>query len=171
MTPKSISDIRPQSRNANKHSQRGMGQLERSVQSDGWIGAITVAADGETFDGSARIEVASTAGFEDAIIVESDGTRPIVHVRTDIPTADDPRAARLGIAANRVASVNLEWDTDVLESLITDGVDLTAFWHEDELSELLSIVPDFQPVGIEEQGRPDQKAQCTCPNCGEIFTP
>lgn len=141
MAIKTVDDIRPQRRNANKHSQRGIGQLESSVQSDGWIGAITVAAHGETFDGSARVEVAGSAGFSDAIIVESDGTRPIVHVRTDIPTADDPRAARLGIAANRVAEVNLEWDTDVLASLLDDGVDLTAFWHEDELEALLGITP------------------------------
>src|SRR5687768_15044517 len=116
-TVKTIDDIRPQRRNANRHSQRGMGQLESSVQSDGWIGAITVAADGETFDGSARVEVAGSAGFDDPIIVESDGSRPIIHVRTDIPTADDPRAARLGIAANRVAQLNLDWDPDVLSDL------------------------------------------------------
>ena len=31
---------------------RGLSALEQSIQADGWIGAITVAADGETFDGS-----------------------------------------------------------------------------------------------------------------------
>lgn len=112
-----------------------MGQLEQSVQQDGWIGAITVAADGETFDGSARIEVAAAAGFEDAIIVESDGTRPVVHVRTDIPSADDLRAVRLGIAANRVASVNLEWDADTLAAL-GEEIDLSQFWTRDELEDI-----------------------------------
>ena len=48
--------IRPQRKNANRHTQRGMQALERSLDQDGWIGAITVAADGETFDGSARVE-------------------------------------------------------------------------------------------------------------------
>lgn len=142
---KNIRAIKPQRRNANRHSQRGMGQLERSVQSDGWIGAITVAADGETFDGSARVEVASAVGFDDVIVVESDGTRPIVHVRTDIPTADDPRAARLGIAANRIAQTNLEWDTEVLAALAEDGVDLAAFWQDDELDELLGSLANDAP--------------------------
>jgi len=32
------------------------------------------------------------------------------------------------------------------------------------------IVPDFQPVGIEEQGRLDQKKPVTCPACGHEFT-
>lgn len=31
--------------------------------------------------------------------------------------------------------------------------------------------PDFQPVGIEEQGRLDEKAKVECPECGAIFAP
>jgi len=34
-----------------------------------------------------------------------------------------------------------------------------------------SEVPDFQPVGIEEQGRLDQKKPVICPECGHEFTP
>lgn len=134
MTP--IDSLKPQRRNANKHSQRGMGQLEKSVQTDGWIGAITVAADGETFDGSARIEVAAATGFQDAIVVRSDGTRPIVHIREDIPTADDPRAVRLGVAANRTAEVNLEWDTTVLAEIGQD-VDLSGLFFPHEIAAML----------------------------------
>ena len=33
------------------------------------------------------------------------------------------------------------------------------------------IVPDFGPDGIENQGRLDQKAPVTCPECGHVFTP
>lgn len=138
-----LADIKPQRRNANRHSQRGMGQLEQSVQTDGWIGAITVAADGETFDGSARIEVAAATGFDNPLVEETDGTRPVVLKRVDIPTADDPRAIRLGIAANRVAEVNLTWDTEVLTELAADGIDLAEFWTKDELAGL--IVKDIEP--------------------------
>lgn len=113
-----------------------MGQLEKSVQADGWIGAITVAADGETFDGSARIEVAAATGFDDAIVIRSDGSRPIVHIREDIPTADDPRALRLGIAANAIASHNLEWDPAVLTEL-SQEIDLSTFWTKEEIGALL----------------------------------
>ena len=35
--------IRPQRKNANRHTQRGMGLLESSIEKDGWIGAITTA--------------------------------------------------------------------------------------------------------------------------------
>lgn len=157
-----MTTARPQRRNANRHSPRGMAQLERSIQSDGWIGAITIAADGETFDGSARLEVGASTGFDDALVVESDGTKPVIVKRTDIPSADDPRAVRLGIAANRVAQVNLDWDTDVLESLLADGVDLSPFWQEWELGALLGTGnandPNAEWVGMPEFEQGDREA-------------
>lgn len=31
--------------------------------------------------------------------------------------------------------------------------------------------PDFQPVGVEQQGRLDEKAKVKCPHCGQEFVP
>lgn len=132
---------RQQTRNANRHTQRGMAALSSSIEADGWIGAITLAADGESFDGSARIEVSDN--LDDAIVVRSDGTRPILHIREDIPSADDPRAVRLGVAANRVAQLNLEWDSELLAG-IGDELDLSGLWNDDEWAAL--IVED-RPIG------------------------
>ncbi len=114
--------------------------LERSIEQDGWIGALTVAADGESFDGSARLEVAADK-FADAepIVVESDGTRPVVVKRVDIPNAEDERAVRLGIAANRVAQVNLEFDPVVLGEIGAE-IDLGEMFKPDELEELALAV-------------------------------
>ena len=112
-----------------------MGMLEGSIERDGWIGAITTTADGETFDGSARVEVtARMEMLDDPIVIDSDGTRPIVVRRVDIPNADDPRAKRLGIAANRVGQVNLEWEPDVLAAL-AEEMDLGGLFRPDELAE------------------------------------
>jgi hypothetical protein len=76
MKIKALKDIRLQEVNANRHTQAGMGLLEGAIGRDGWIGAITVAADGETFDGSARREVLETVGLDAPIVVETDGKRP-----------------------------------------------------------------------------------------------
>lgn len=143
-----LTTVRPQRRNANKHTQRGMSVLEQSIQEDGWIGAITVAADGETFDGSARIEVGVATGFEDAIVIESDGTKPIIHKRTDIPTADDPRAVRLGVKANRVAELNLDWDAGVLAALAKE-TDLSQLFRDDELAALLERAGTEMLAGVD----------------------
>lgn len=113
--------FRPQRVNANRHTQKGLSLLDDSIRGDGWIGAITVAADGETFDGSARLErVADVMPSANPIIVESDGTRPIFVVRTDIPNADDPRAKRLGVAANSIAVQDYNPDGMILAMLAAE---------------------------------------------------
>lgn len=170
--PKQLDTFTPQKRNANRHTQRGMGELERSVQEDGWIGAITAAADGEIFDGSARREVVETALNAEPIVIESDGTRPIIIQRTDIPTATDPRAIRLGLSANKISADNLDWDTEVLRELQEqDAALLEGLFRDDELDMLLVTVPDFEPASLGEQSRLDEKAKIQCPECGYAFTP
>lgn len=134
----SIADFRPQERNANKHTERGVKMLGESISKDGWIGAITVAADGETFDGSARLETVSEKFGEDVepIVVEINGDRPVIVKRMDIPTAGDERARRLAIAANRIAEVDLSWDADILAEL-SEEIDLSGLFDDDEITDLL----------------------------------
>ncbi len=135
-----------------------MQALETSIATDGWIGAITVAADGETFDGSARVEKTAENGMLDgAIVVDSDGTRPIVVRRTDIPTATDERAVRLGIAANRVAELNLEWEPDVLAGIADAGVDLGSLFTDQEWAEVsMPSLPDPGNGGDDFDATPDE---------------
>lgn len=189
-----LRDLRPQIKNANAHTARGLGLLEDSIQRDGWIGAITVASDGETFDGSARLEVGAGAGFDDAIIVESDGTRPVIVKRTDIATADDPKAKRLGVEANRAAEINLSWDAGVLESLAEEGIALVDVGFRDEewaaiaesVVEAPTFAPELHPTAsgalVSEEDLEKMKAKLrdqlhrevqqrpfNCPHCGEQF--
>ena len=159
-----VSDFRPAKRNANKHTARGLGALQNSVQADGWIGAMTTAADGEMIAGSARIETAAQVFGVDAepIVVESDGTRPIVVVRTDIASAEDPRAVRLGLADNRVAELSLAWDPEVLCSF--DAATLEPLFDANELSRLGAELVDKA-----DKGGPEETEPVTCPQCGYVF--
>jgi hypothetical protein len=127
------SEFRPQARNANSHTDRGMDMLATSIDEVGWIGAITVAADGEVFDGSARHEVAGRALPEQAMVIDHDGKRAIYIRRTDIPNAKDPRAVKAGILANRTAEVNLEWNVEALEA-IGEEVDLSPWFTDEEMA-------------------------------------
>jgi DNA modification methylase len=150
--PKKLSDFKPQRRNANLHTPRGLGMLDNSIAKDGWIGAITVAADGETFDGSARLETVYSRLGEDVepIIVRSNGDRPIIHIREDIPTAEDERAVKLAIAANRIAQVDLNFDAAIIDE-IAQEVDISDLFTDAELSELMSnLDTDFDPPTEEE---------------------
>lgn len=127
-----------------------MRALETSIATDGWIGAVTVAADGETFDGSARVEKTAENGMlDDAIVIDSDGTKPIVVRRVDIPTALDERAVRLGLAANRIAGLNFDYDLDVLADIAESSIDLSWLYFPDELRAILEqtalVLPNPSP--------------------------
>lgn len=149
---KQLADLTPQVRNANRGTERGRGMLERSMGEVGFLGAMTVAADGEVFAGSKRLEVAGEV-FSDVepIVVESDGTRPIVVVRTDIPNADDPRAVRAGILDNRVAEVSMDWDPAVFAALAAEHPEaLAGLWSDAESAAILGggLVDDDPLDGV-----------------------
>ena len=132
-----LSDFRTQERNLNKHRPRGMGMLDNVIAKDGWQGAITTAANGETFAGSARLEVAQERFGDESepIVFDIDGTRPVILRRIDIPTADDPRAIRLGIADNRISEVNYDLDIDLLQET-AQTIDISDLYFDDELAKL-----------------------------------
>lgn len=174
MAKTKISNFRPQRVNANKHTPRGLGLLDKSMSENGFIGAMTSAADGEIFDGSARLETAYERFGEDVepIIVDADGTRPIIVRRVDIPSADDPKAKKLAIAANRIASVDLDWDAEILANL-AEEIDISDMFFDDELaaivsSESVQSEDDSQEESELGQGMP-KEINCTCPNCGHEF--
>lgn len=163
-----LSTFIPQVRNANRHTARGLALLNDAMALDGYVAPMTATADGEVIDGSARLEKAAERYPDEALVIPHDGTRPIVMVRTDIPNADDPRAKRIAVAANRIAQVNLDFDPAQL-AMLSKEIDLAPLWTPEELNVAIGTVPDFQPASMEEQGRLDQKKPVTCPECGCTF--
>ena len=134
-----LSDFTKQSNNVNRHKPRGMGMLDSVIAKDGWQSAITVAANNETFAGSARLEVAQErfGNESEPIVFDIDGTRPVILRRIDIPNADDPRAIRLGIADNRISEINYDPDIELL-SAIADEIDISDMYFDDELAALIN---------------------------------
>ena len=134
---KKLSDFQTQKRNLNKHRPRAMGMLDNIISKEGWIGAITVANDGETFAGSARLETAQERFGDESepIVFDIDGTRPVILRRIDIPTANDPRAIRLGIADNRINEVNYDLDIELLQKT-SQIIDISDLYFDDELAKL-----------------------------------
>jgi len=137
-----LADLIPDTRNANKGTPRGLGMLEESLQRYGAGRSILTDKHGHIIAGNKTAEVAGSVGLEDAIVVKTDGTRLVVVQRTDIDI-DSKEGRELAIADNRVGQVSLEWDADTLASFADDGVDLSQFWNEDELAELLNS-PDLE---------------------------
>jgi len=131
-----ITELRPQRKNANKHTPYGLRLLEKSVQNDGWLDAQTAAADGEIISGSARLELAAEK-FADVepIIVDSDGTRPVIIRRTDIPNADTARARRLSVAANKIQAVDFDPDWALLKEWGGEDEQIKKLFSDDEWRE------------------------------------
>src|SRR3990167_5376145 len=121
---KRIKDYRTQRQNANAHTPIGMKHLAESVGKYGIADGITVAADGESLSGSARLETLMELMPDVKIVeVDTDGNTLLVNRRTDIPNANDPKAQALSDAVNIVQRVNYS----------PDGALLARAAEEDEL--------------------------------------
>lgn len=131
-----ISETKPDRQNARKHNPRNVGMIERSLQSDGFGRSILLANDGTIIAGNATAEAAASAGIEDMIVVESDGSKVIAVKRIDVEPGSE-RFRKLAVGDNRAAEL-ADWDADVLRGLADDGVDLSQFWFDDELDRLLT---------------------------------
>jgi hypothetical protein len=159
-----LASFRPLVSNPNKHTQQGMGLLDAAMSRHGYVAPMTAAADGTILDGNARLEtVATKFPGVDPIIVEHDGTRPIIAIRRDLKNADDPLARDIIVTANRVAEADLAWDVDVLREFSADGLDLAPFEFDAGMLKSLGDVAspdDFKSVDE------SIETEHACPKCG-----
>ena len=126
--------------NPNAHTARGMGLLERSIKKLGYVTPMTATADGTIIDGNARLETTSNVMAEaEPIIIHHDGTRPIIAVRDDILTQEDPRAkaqrSRMYIRRPGTGH-DLLWNAEELKTMQVDGVEIGAYFAQIELNSL-----------------------------------
>ena len=131
----SLNDLTPDATNANRHNQRGMSMMEDSLRECGYGDSLTVDREGNVISGNGRVETLQDLKMLDPIVVQSDGTRPIIHQRTDL-VIDEEKARKLALYQNRVGQVNLTWDPSVLAALAEDGVKVADLWTEDEWAAL-----------------------------------
>ena len=137
-TIRNLGDLSPDPANANKHTPRGSGMMVDSIQETGFGDSITVDKHGVIISGNGRNEALGEIGMiENPIVIQSDGTRPVIHQRTDLDLATDPRAKKLALYQNRVGETNLDWDPEVLAALQAEGSDLSKMFTDDELSALI----------------------------------
>lgn len=132
-----ISDLRFDDRNANKGTARGRGAIEQSIQKSGFGRSILIDRNNKIIAGNKSCEVAGENGFEDVIIVETDGRAIVAVKRTDLDLNTDEKAKFLAIADNRAGELSLDWSPEVLAEINTE-IDLGGLWTSDEISELLA---------------------------------
>lgn len=151
-------DLRANPRNWRRHPKSQRDALAAVLDQVGWVQDIIVnQRTGLLVDGHARLELAVERG-EDSV--------PVVYV----DLAPDEEA--LILATLDPLSAMAEAEASALEALLHDVsgegaiASMLAKLAEDEGI----IPPDFEPVGVDEQPRLDQKKPIACPECGHEFT-
>ena len=146
-----LSSILPDSHNANLHSERGRDLLEKSLRERGFFRPMAAAGKGNTpvmLAGNLTQEVAASIGMDEAIVIETDGKRPIVHIRTDLdPNAKEARL--LGIEDNRIAAVSLNWSPEVLKS-VAEEIHGTGLFTDEELKAVVEAGEEDEGSEVED---------------------
>jgi ParB-like chromosome segregation protein Spo0J len=141
-------------KNFRRHTKAQKDAFRGLVAQVGYIDPV-LAQDGTdvVIDGHLRVEVALEDGIATVPVDYYAGTQ----AESDLILATkDPLAAMAYHDAQALDAL--------MRELVVDDPAVVAM-----LADLSDVVPDFEPVGIDEQGRLDEKAKVTCPECGHEF--
>jgi hypothetical protein len=143
-TIRTLADLVPDDRNANKGTERGSGLIESSLRQFGAGRSVLADKHGRLIAGNKTVEGAASAGIERLRVVQTTGHEIVVVQRMDLDLTKDKAARELAIADNRAGQVSLEWDAEQLTALATDyATDLSAIgFSEDELAKLGGKLPE-----------------------------
>lgn len=155
-----LTDFLPDTSNANKGTVRGRKLLGESLSKMGAARSLVSDANNRIPAGNKSLQAMVEAGFENALVVETDGRTPVIVKRTDWDLNDPKGAARkYAYYDNRVAELDLDWDRDELIKSLEAGLELSDLWGERELAALLgtkTLVGDND----------DLLGGGLCPTCG-----
>lgn len=147
-----LSDLLPDGHNANRGTERGSYMIRRSIEKFGFAEAGTLDKNNRIVGGNKRTEASADLGLsEDVIVIDVDGSRPVYIRRTDIDL-ETPEGRELAIALNRTAQVSIDFDPEEIAREQLDGVDLSEWFFENELDELVSELTGGEPATVEDDG-------------------
>lgn len=164
-----LGSLKPWAHNPRYSTKAQAKRLLQSWKELGQFQTIAIGPEGEVYDGHQRLSALLTVHGPDYAIDARQASRAL----TDEERQKLVITAHVGAVGSWDWDKLAAWDTQALGAWGMDADALKA-WNTDAaaLATMLGAeVPDFQPVGIEEQGRLDQKAPITCPHCGMEFTP
>lgn len=147
----SISDLKFDDKNFNKHTEYGMSLLEKSLKENGAGRSILIDKDNNIIAGNGIIEAAGQAGFEKVKIVETTGDEIIAVKRTDLKL-DSKKGREMALADNATASIDLDWNDDLInEEADKWGFDASDWLGNDWKDEPEEVVEDEAPEANENE--------------------
>ena len=152
----SISDLKFDDKNFNKHTEYGMSLLEKSLKENGAGRSILIDKDNNIIAGNGIVEAAGSVGLEKVKIVETSGDEIIAVKRTDI-ALDSEQGRTMALADNATASIDLDWNDDLInEEADKWGFDASEWLGNDWKNEPEEVVEDEAPE-VDESEPPKSK--------------
>jgi len=160
-----ITDFNPDDKNFNIHTEYGMSLLQKSIEKVGIIESITVSADDKVISGNARQEkIIEVFGDEvEPIVIETDGTRPIVLKRTDIHSGTK-QFHEAALLANTTAKKNINLDLELIQEIAVEEYDINV---EEIGVDVVKYNEDINSTENRNQNTKD--IEIICPQCGHEF--
>jgi hypothetical protein len=150
-----LSELVPWERNPRQINKDQAKRLTESFEQFGQVETIAIGPGNEVYNGHQRLSV----------LMAQHGGQYEIEVRVASRALTEKEREKLTVFLHKGAAG--EWDWDTLANEFDMGDLLEWGFSEKELG----IVPDFQPVGANEQGRLDEKKRVVCPQCGHEFVP
>lgn len=133
-----LSDLTPDSDNANKGTVRGLGVIEESLARCGAGRSVLADRNGKLIAGNKTVEGAINRanGDDDVIVVQTDGKKIVVVQRVDLDLETDEQARLLAFADNRASQVSLDWNPQAFVKAEEDGLDVSWMFRPEEIPAL-----------------------------------
>lgn len=108
-----IENLVPDNKNFNKGTQFGDHLMDKSLREFGMGRSILIDKNDRIIAGNKTFEKAGEIGFENLVVVETDGNTLVAVKRKDIDL-DSPKGREMALADNATSEANLAWDNDLI---------------------------------------------------------
>lgn len=144
-----INELKPDGRNYNKGTDKGRKLVKRSLKELGAGRSVLVDKDGNIIAGNKTVEAAKALGYDNILIVPTDGKTLVAVQRTDV-ALDSEQGRALALADNATASAGIAWDFDMMAADGWGEGDLTGWGVDFEQPEKKAVDDEFEPPEIDE---------------------
>ena len=144
-----IADLKFDPKNARVRTERSSRVIRTSLEKFGGMRSIVLDENNVIRAGNGTVEEAGQIGIEKVRVIDANGDEIIAVRRKGLTEAEWKEYA---VADNRSSDLS-EWDAEVLAEL-SEEIDLSGLFFEDELAELLNtkdVQVDDEPVGVDDE--------------------
>lgn len=114
----SIESLVPDNKNFNKGTEYGNHLMDESLRKFGLGRSILLDKNDRIISGNKTAEKAAELGFENVLVVETDGNTLVAVKRKDVDL-DSAKGREFALADNATGKANLAWDEEMIAEMAT----------------------------------------------------